>query len=146
MIHGSADVVQGGQQLAAAPEPTTGAEYCDFHGIDRAASFVVPNIDAAILAAIESDQSQGLDMTGWHGQTCDETNWCKTTHCRAGYAICLAGKAGFDLERKFGSLTAGQMIYAVSRPDQPLPDFYASDEDAIEDIKRCAGINAFWHR
>ncbi len=139
-IHGSAQSIEGGRQMKAVPEPKTGAEYCEFNGIDRAtAPYVVPNIDAAILTALESEKTHGLDMSGWHGQDCDETNWCETTHCRAGYAICMAGKAGFDLERKYGPEIAGRMIYAVSRPDMPLPDFYADDETALKDIKACAG-------
>jgi hypothetical protein len=142
MVHGSAGSIDGGNQIQAAPEPTTGAEYCEFNGIDPTmADFVVPNIDAAILESIEANKAagtNGLSMSSWHGQKCDETNWCKTTHCRAGYAICLAGKAGFALERKYGPETAGQMIYAVSRPDKPLPDFHASDARAMADIEACA--------
>ena len=139
-MHGSAEKIEGGRQLPVAPEPTTGAEWCDYYGIDLAkADFIVPNIDAAILASIRNNQAAGLDMSGWHGGSCDETNWCNTTHCRAGYAICLAGKAGFDLEREFGAETAGRMIYAASRPDKPLPDFFAEDEDAMADIIECAG-------
>ena len=73
-------------------------------------------------------------MNNWHGQDCDETNWCETTHCRAGYAICLAGKAGLSGE-EVRFWIAGKMIYAVSRPDdRPLPDFHASDEAAMADI------------
>jgi len=143
MVHGSAQSLEGGRQMQAAPEPRTGAEYCEFHGIDPAtADYVVPNIDAAILAALESKKAQGLDMSGWHGGQCDETNWCNTTHCRAGFAICLAGKAGFVLEKKYGSETAGRMIYAVSRLNLPLPDFFADDEAALEDIRMCASAES----
>jgi hypothetical protein len=142
VMHGTAKEIEGGKQMQAAPEPgpdATGAEYCEFNGLDPAtAPYIVPNIDAAILAALESEKSRGLDMSGWHGDDCNETNWCETTHCRAGFAICLAGKAGFDLERKFGAETAGRMIYAVSRTDKPLPDFFADDETALEDIRASA--------
>ena len=78
-------------------------------------------------------------MGSWHGRDCDEANWCKTTHCRAGFAICMAGKTGFELERKHGAEMAGRMIYAVSRPDKPLPDFFADNEAALEDIRAAAG-------
>lgn len=78
-------------------------------------------------------------MSSWHGEECDESNWCGTTHCRAGYAICLAGKAGFDLEKKYGAEMAGNMIYAVSRPDRELPRFQASNSVALADIKKSAG-------
>jgi hypothetical protein len=139
IVHGSARSMEGGRQVDAAPEPNTGAEYCEFNGIDPATSdFVVPHIDAAILASIGNEKSQGLDMSGWHGQKCDDTNWCKTTHCRAGYAICLAGKAGFSLEKRYGSEVAGRMIYAVSRPHLPLPDFFADDDNTMADIVACA--------
>ena len=139
VLHGHAGSVHGGRQLTAAPEPTTGAEYCELNGLDPTkVEYVISNIDATILASIEANKAagkNGLRMNDWHGQDCDETNWCETTHCRAGYAICLAGKAGFELEKKFGSEIAGKMIYAVSRPDdRPLPDFHASDEAAMADI------------
>jgi hypothetical protein len=146
MVHGEARTLTGGNQVKAMPPPKIGSECCEYFGIDRATSpLVVPNIDAAMLASIERNAAankNGLKMSGWHGADCDETNWCETTHCRAGYAICLVGKAGFDLERKVGSEVAGQMIYAASRPDMPLPDFHASDKDAMDDIRACAAEQA----
>ncbi len=130
--------MEGGRQLEVAPEPKTGAEWCEFNGIDPTkAPYKVDNIDAKILDQIEKEPKK-FDMSSWHGTSCDESNWCNTTHCRAGYAICLAGKAGFELERKYGSETAGQMIYAVSRPDKELPNFQASNKDALDDIKQGA--------
>jgi hypothetical protein len=42
------------------------------------------------------------------------------------------------LERKYGSELAGSMIYAASRPDKLPPDFFASNGEAMADIKRCA--------
>jgi uncharacterized protein YjbI with pentapeptide repeats len=91
----------------------------------------IPNIDAAILASVEGDKACGLlDMATWHQ--------CETTHCRAGWAIHLAGKPGYALEKKFGPCVAGALIYMQSRPDKPVPDFHASNADAMADIKRCA--------
>ena len=138
--HGDAPgTITGGNVLPAAPEPITGAEWSEYYGIDQSAPFRVENIDAAILDAIEHDKSKGLDMGSWHGgDVCDETNWCNTTHCRAGFAIGLAGKPGFDLAKKYGDEVAGRMIYAVSRPDKPLPDFHASTLAAMKDIKESA--------
>jgi hypothetical protein len=102
----------------------------------------IPHIDAAILASIEANKAagkNGLKMATWHDSNdCDESNWCQTTHCRAGYAICLAGAAGFALEKKVGPAAAGALIYAKSRPDQPVPNFYDSDENAMADIRRAA--------
>ena len=89
---------------------------------------VVPSIDAAILTAIGADAS-GLNMDSWH---------CGTTHCRAGWAVILAGDAGVALERQIGTAAAGALIYAASRPDKPVPDFYASTADALEDLRECA--------
>jgi hypothetical protein len=102
---------------------------------------IIPHIDAAILASIEANKAtgkNGLEMGRWHGGGCDETNWCNTTHCRAGYAICLAGKDGFALEAKVGSAAAGALIYAKSRPNKPVPDFYCDNERAMADIVACA--------
>jgi len=89
---------------------------------------VVPAIDRAILAAIEAGGC--LEMKGWHK--------CNTTHCRAGWAIHLAGAAGAALENEFGSAAAGALIYAKSRPGKPIPNFYASNDEALESIRRDA--------
>ena len=100
----------------------------------------VENIDAKMLAAIEANKAagtNGLKMSSWHGNEdgLDETNWCKTTHCRAGYAVCLAGKAGFDLEKKIGPAAAGALIYLKSTPGAPIPNFYCGDDEAMADIR-----------
>ena len=89
---------------------------------------IVLNIDAAILAAIGEDAS-GLDMKDWH---------CGTTHCRAGWPVKLAGEAGAKLERRFGTGAAGALIYAASRPGMPVPNFFASNADALADLRKCA--------
>lgn len=93
---------------------------------------IVPSIDAAILAAIEP-YDNALDMDHWHFE-----DYCGTRHCRAGWAITLAGEAGKTLERELGPAAAGALIYAVSRPGKPIPDFYASNEDALADLRACA--------
>ncbi|HYH67426.1 MAG TPA: hypothetical protein VD866_22195, partial [Urbifossiella sp.] len=89
----------------------------------------VPHIDAAILAAVERDGCR-LNMDTWHQ--------CETTHCRAGWAIHLAGQAGYDLERYWGSWLAGTLIYRLSRPNTRTPDFYATDGAALADIREWA--------
>jgi len=86
---------------------------------------VVPHIDAAILRAI--DAGGKLNMGNWHS--------CETTHCRAGWAITLAGAGGAALEFAMGPAAAGSLIYAASRPGQRIPNFYALDTAAMEDIK-----------
>ena len=90
---------------------------------------VIPNIDAAILNEI-NQQGCSLNMSDWHT--------CETTHCRAGWAVHLAGDAGYDLDRRFGTNVAGAMIYNASRPGKPVPSFYANNDDALEDIEKCA--------
>ena len=89
---------------------------------------VIGDIDAAILAAIGEDAS-GLDMKDWH---------CGTTHCRAGWPVKLAGEAGAKLERRFGTGPAGALIYAASRPGMPVPNFFATNADALADLRKCA--------
>ena len=91
---------------------------------------VGPHTDAAILRAIAAGGK--LNMGNWHS--------CETTHCRAGWAITLAGAGGAGLEFAMGPAAAGSLIYAASRPGQKIPNFYASDAAAMEDIK--AGAKA----
>ncbi len=90
----------------------------------------VADLDAKILSCIEN--GGGLEMDRWH--TCD------TTHCRAGWAVVLAGYAGRILEERVGSYAAGALIYEASTGN--VPDFFAENEDALEDIKLRAGRNA----
>jgi hypothetical protein len=88
----------------------------------------VPKLDAKILKLIESGEGS-LDMSQWHS--------CETTHCRAGWAVHLAGKDGYELERKLCSTAAaGALIY--HRSTGRVPDFYASNEDALADLVACA--------
>jgi uncharacterized protein YjbI with pentapeptide repeats len=85
---------------------------------------VIPALDQQILSAIESGSGH-LDMSQWHT--------CETTHCRAGWAITLAGEVGKQLEREHGPHIAGRMIYSASTGR--VPHFFASNEHAMEDIK-----------
>ena len=90
---------------------------------------VIEEIDAAILAAVQRGGCS-LNKRTWHS--------CETTHCRAGWAIHLAGKAGSKLEASVGSCVAGALIYAKSRPDKPVPNFFACNSDALADLQACA--------
>jgi hypothetical protein len=93
---------------------------------------VVESLDARILDAI-SQPGAALDMSDWHT--------CETTHCRAGWAIHLAGKAGYELEAKLGDpALAGRAIYRASTGRSP--HFYATTERALADIRRCAEEDA----
>ena len=89
---------------------------------------VVENIDAAILAAVEAGGR--LEMSDWHT--------CETTHCRAGWAITLAGLPGKILEERYGPGVAGALIYASSRPGRRVPNFVTSNDEAMADLRACA--------
>lgn len=86
---------------------------------------VIDHLDARILQAIDHDGCM-LDMRRWHT--------CQTTHCLAGFAIHLAGEAGYALESKLGPQAAGSLIYLASTGC--VPDFSASNEKAFQDIRR----------
>ena len=105
-----------------------GADLCDadLRGAKGITAPVIPNLDDAILAATESGGK--LEMDTWHT--------CETTHCRAGWAVHLAGVAGYALEDRIGSSAAGALIYHASTGR--VPDFFASNETALADIRACA--------
>jgi hypothetical protein len=88
---------------------------------------VVEQLDAKILRAVTLGGGT-LNMSEWHT--------CETTHCRAGWAITLAGDAGRALEAEHGPHRAGAMIYRASTGR--VPYFYATTENALADIWRCA--------
>ena len=90
---------------------------------------VVPDLDRLVAEAVGA-RGERLDMQRWH-------NGCGTTHCRAGWAITLAGEAGKVLEQRVGPSVAGALIYFAST-GRPPPNFFADDADALADIKRCA--------
>lgn len=94
---------------------------------------VVERLDARILSAITAEGGT-LDMSAWHNTS------CKTTHCRAGWAITLAGKEGIELEKRHGPERAGTMIYRASTGR--VPYFFDSTDRALADIKACAATQA----
>jgi len=86
---------------------------------------IVLDLDGKIHAAVCGTDAPGkLDMDSWHT--------CETTHCRAGWAIQLAGPAGRRLEDAIGPAAAGALIYHTSTGR--VPNFYASDDEALADI------------
>ena len=90
----------------------------------------VENIHRAIWAAAR--QPGALDMGAWHGE-------CGSTHCRGGWAITLAGDAGRELMERLGASLAATLIYAASDRDlAAVPDWHASDADALADMERLA--------
>jgi hypothetical protein len=90
---------------------------------------VIPDIDKQILARIEAGTGR-LEMNSWH--TCD------TTHCRAGWAIHLAGEKGYELEKQHGPQYAGRLIYLAATGR--VPHFFATNDRALEDIREQAAL------
>jgi uncharacterized protein YjbI with pentapeptide repeats len=90
---------------------------------------VVKNIDSKILEAVRAEGNH-LDMATWHS--------CGTTHCRGGWAIQIAGKAGKKLEDATSAELAAILIYGKSRPGKPIPNFYATNANAMADLEACA--------
>lgn len=66
-------------------------------------------------------------MRRWHT--------CETTHCRAGWAVKLHPQ-GIKLEKEYGTHVAGALIYNACTGY--VPDFYASNDDAMQDILKRA--------
>ena len=82
-----------------------------------------------------ASQPGALDMGDWHT--------CETTHCRAGWVVLLAGDEGKALEDKIGTPAAAMLIYLASDPNlEKLPDFYCSNDAALADMARLAGVEA----
>jgi hypothetical protein len=93
---------------------------------------IIPNIHSAVYEAASADGA--LEMADWHSD-----GFCGTTHCRAGWVTHLAGEAGHVMDALMGTATAAALIYAKSDPSmEKVPDFYASNEDALADMKRLA--------
>ena len=87
----------------------------------------VQDIHQKLADAVNKDN---LNMKFWH---------CKTTHCRAGWVVALAGEAGRELEEKIGTNAAAALIYMASDPAlEQIPDWVASNEDALADIQEMA--------
>lgn len=95
----------------------------------------VPRLFSKILKRIERGAGN-LDMNWWHGNADeeesdrdDEDGYCGTTHCLAGWAVTLGGRAGKSLEKRCGSDAAGALIFQKSVGY--IPDFGSSDETAL---------------
>jgi hypothetical protein len=76
-------------------------------------------------------KSGSLNMTYWHDRD--------GVHCRAGWVVTIAGKAGLALEHSLGTCAAAALIYVASGRTI-VPNFHADDLDARADIVRCANI------
>lgn len=93
---------------------------------------VIHDIHKKIYEALTKEGNE-LDMKTWHT--------CETTHCRAGWAVHLAGESGRLLEDTMGTSAAAALIYMASDPNlEKIPDWFASDDEAMADIKKMAGV------
>ena len=93
---------------------------------------IIPGIHIAVKDAVLNGEL--LEMTDWHSS-------CGTKHCRAGWVVKLAGKAGKALETKTSTEFAAMMIYKKSSPIRVAPTkFYTSNEESLKDILLCAEL------
>ena len=92
----------------------------------------IENIHSRIYEAVS--QPEALNMGTWHT--------CETTHCRAGWAVHLAGEAGKKLETQFNTELAAMLIYRESGSPINPARFYDSNEDALADMKRLSDLEA----
>ena len=100
---------------------------------------VIENIHQKVLEAVKRENA--LDMSGWHtDEKIEEGAHCGTTHCRGGWVVTLAGKAGRDLEKQTNTLFTAMQIYHKSCPEIPVncPRYFEDNETAMADIIRCA--------
>ncbi|MEY1555295.1 pentapeptide repeat-containing protein [Yoonia sp. R2331] len=108
----------------------------DLSGADlRDCPVKIENIHTAIYEA--ASQPGALKMETWH---------CGTAHCRAGWAVTLAGEGGKALEFAMGTPAAAAVIYLASDPSlERMPNFYTTNEKALADMKRLAELEAKAH-
>ena len=108
----------------------------DLRGSNLSGSDWIPkikNIHQEVYRAASNPDS--LEMKTWHT--------CETTHCRAGWVTTLAGAGGRVLEGCYGTGAAAALIYQASDPQlEKIPNFYAENEPALEDMKRLAEMEA----
>jgi hypothetical protein len=103
-------------------------------GADLSGAPKIENIHQAVYAAASAPDA--LDMGQWH-------NACGTAHCRAGWAVVLAGEAGKALEAKIGTPAAAAAIYLASDPNiGKFPSFYCGNAEALSDMKARAEAEA----
>lgn len=90
----------------------------------------VPAVPALVVRLVEAVGPSGehLDMGNWHHR-------CGTAHCLAGWTVTLSGEAGAALEARFDTGAAAALIWSAST-DQPVPNWFASNEDALADLKK----------
>jgi uncharacterized protein YjbI with pentapeptide repeats len=102
-------------------------------GADLRGVPAIKKIHQAVYYA--ASQPGALNMGDWHT--------CEKKHCRGGWVVNLAGDAGAAMEFCLGTSAAAALIYLKSDPTlERIPDFHASDEDALADMARLAKLEA----
>lgn len=95
---------------------------------------IIENIHQRIFDA--ASQPKALNMYMWHE---NNENHCGTTHCRAGWAVHLAGELGYALEKATSTDFAAMQIYKASSPiEVHLHQFFVTNEEGLADMERCA--------
>jgi hypothetical protein len=92
--------------------------------------------EAPVVAGLNGKiDVSSLNMPNWHSS-------CGTVHCRAAWAVHLAGEAGYELERRLGTSAAGALITIASCPSLKgrVPDWHASNKGAAAEIRALAAI------
>ena len=92
------------------------------HG-ERIADLETARARLAEVAKHALAEPDALDMSVWHT--------CSTTHCIAGWAIHLAGEYGRDLEERFGSRIAGNILLGIEGSQL----FFLSTEEAASRLR-----------
>lgn len=97
--------------------------------IDLSEVPIITNIHVKLYESINN--AKCLDMGKWHS--------CNTTHCRSGWICHIAENNEF--EEIYGTCAAAALIYMASDKNlDKIPYFFASNEDAWNDIKMMAGV------
>jgi len=91
---------------------------------------VIADIHTRIYKA--ASKKGALDMGTWHR--------CEKTHCRAGWAVALAGEEGAALESFYNTPLAAMMIYDASDPKFKINPgrFFDENKEALADMKKLA--------
>jgi hypothetical protein len=85
-----------------------------------------------VLSAIKKEGCK-LNMNYWHT--------CKTTHCRAGWVVTLAGEEGLILENETNTAFSAYQIYkASSSITVSFNDFNVNNEEGMKSIIECARL------
>jgi len=105
----------------------------DLSGAKHPEAVKVENLFTKIKAAI--DGGKNLGMGSWHHD-------CGTTHCLAGWAVTIAGDRALGQEDYSGTAFIGALIIKESCPylEGKVPNFYASDEEAMKFIEECDNV------